>query len=136
MIIKGRRIVGGKLVGQAMVSREDLSFSGIDPKTGIVREKGHALEGQSIVGKVLVFPTGTGSTGGAYILYGMARQGLAPKAILTAKGDEITAIGAIMGNIPMIHRFNKNPTKVIKTGDRLEIDADKGTVKIVANGAV
>ena len=93
-------------------------------------EKGHAIEGQNIAGKVLVIPTGTGSTGGCYIIYDMAKVGSAPMAILADKADEITATGAIMGNIPMIHAFNGNPVEAIKTGDWLELDAEKAIVEI------
>jgi predicted aconitase with swiveling domain len=131
MNLKGRRVVGGKAEGEALVCYEDLSFSSIDPKTGIGREKGHPLEGQSIVGKILVIPTGTGSTGGSYVIYEMAKMKSAPAAILTAKADEITATGAIMGNIPMMHKFEKDPIKIIKTGDRLKVDGDKGIVEVV-----
>jgi predicted aconitase with swiveling domain len=130
MILKGKKVVGGKVEGVAIVSEEDISFSGIDPVTGVVREKGHPIEGQSVSGKILVFPTGTGSTGGAYVLYGMAKEGVAPIALLVVKADEITVVGAIMGNIPLIHRLNKNIARTIKTGDRLKIDADNGIVEM------
>ena len=131
MILKGKKVVRGKAEGEALVVHEDLSFSSIDPKTGIGREKGHALEGKSIAGKILVIPTGTGSTGGSYVIYGLAKARVAPAAILTEKADEITATGAIMGSIPMVHKFAKDPSKIIKTGDRLVVDGEKGIVEVV-----
>lgn len=130
MVIKGKKVVGGKAEGEAIVCHEDFSFSSVDAKTGMVSEKGHAIDGQNIAEKVLVIPTGTGSTGGCYIIYDMAKVGSAPKAILAEKADEITATGAIMGNIPMIHGFDINPIEAIKTGDWLELDAEKAIVQI------
>ena len=130
MIIKGKKVVGGQAEGEAIVCPEDFSFSSIDTTTGMVTEKGHAVEGQNIAGKVLVIPTGTGSTGGSYIIYEMAKVGSAPKAIVAEKVDEITATGAIMGNIPMIHGFDTNPIELIKTGDWLKLDAEKAIVEI------
>ena len=130
MMLKGKKVKEGRAEGEALVCHEDFSFSSADVKTGKIIEKGHAIEGQNIAGKVLVIPTGTGSTGGSYIIYEMAKVGSAPKAILADTADEITATGAIMGNIPMIHRFDRNPVEAIKTGDRIELDAEKAIVEI------
>ena len=93
MIFHGRKISPGSAEGGALVSCMGISFyGGIDPETGQVVEKGHALEGQSIGGKVLVFPTGKGSTVGSYTLYRLKKAGNAPAAILNAEfrgGDSI-----------------------------------------------
>ncbi len=51
-------------------------FGGVDPETGVVVERGHELEGQCIAGKVLVFPTGKGSTVGSYTLYRLKHSGI------------------------------------------------------------
>ncbi|HTX44492.1 MAG TPA: DUF126 domain-containing protein, partial [Methanocella sp.] len=65
MILKGRTVSRGKASGPALVSKDAISFlGGVDPKTGIVIEKGHALYGKNVKGAVLVFPSGKGSTVG------------------------------------------------------------------------
>ena len=70
MKLQGRKIFSGKVEGEALVSQMGISFyGGVDPDTGVILEKGHDLEGQSIAGKVLVFPSGKGSTVGSYTLY-------------------------------------------------------------------
>jgi len=62
MELPGRSISRGIGKGQALVCKDAISFlGGVDPKTGIVVEKGHAIEGKCIAGKVLVFPRGKGS---------------------------------------------------------------------------
>ena len=79
MIFHGRKISPGSAEGEALVTSMGISFyGGIDPETGQVVEKGHALEGQSIGGKVLVFPTGKGSTVGSYTLYRLKKAGKGP----------------------------------------------------------
>jgi len=129
--LKGRKVVGGKAEGEAIVTRDSISFmGGVDPKSGIVTEKGHELEGESISGKILVFPSGKGSTGGSYMIYEMVQRGTAPKAIINIRAEPIVAIGAIIGNIPMVDRFDNNPVKVIKTGDYVKVDANNGLVKV------
>jgi predicted aconitase with swiveling domain len=127
--MKGRMINPGKARAKAIVSREPIGFyGGINAKTGIVIEKGHELEGESVKGKVLVFPCGKGSTVGSYVIYGLAKNGVAPAAIINKEPETIVATGAILAGIPCIDGIDISK---LKTGDMLEIDADKGSVKIV-----
>ena len=73
--LKGRLISKGKGEGEALVTSQPISFyGGVDPNTGIVIEKGHELQGQSVKGKILVFPQGKGSTVGSYTLYRMKKE--------------------------------------------------------------
>ena len=129
MIFHGRKISPGSAEGGALVSSMGISFyGGIDPETGQVVEKGHALEGQSIGGKVLVFPTGKGSTVGSYTLYRLKKAGHAPSAILNAESETITAVGCIISGIPCVDHL---PIEQIKTGMRVRLDAETGTVEIL-----
>ena len=128
MILKGRKVYKGSARGPALVSSEAVSFyGGVDPATGKVVEKGHPLEGQVITGKVLVFPTGKGSTVGSYIIYDMKKRGTAPAAIVNKEIETIIAVGAIIAEIPCVDKIDIGR---IKTGDMLTVDADKGTVKV------
>jgi uncharacterized protein len=102
-ILRGRVIVGGNASGLALVSDRPISFlGGVDPETGRIVEPSHPLEGRSVAGRVLVFPTGKGSTVGSYILYRLAKAGLAPAAIVNAESEPIVAVGALIAGIPMI----------------------------------
>lgn len=101
--ITGRCIFPGHAQGAALVTRMGISFfGGVDPETGLVVERGHELEGQCIAGRVLVFPTGKGSTVGSYTLYRLQRAGKAPAAILNAACETITAVGCIIAEIPCV----------------------------------
>ncbi len=77
-------------------------LGGVNPETGVVEEEGHPLQGQCIAGRVLVFPTGKGSTVGSYTLYRLARAGLAPAGIINTRSEAIVAVGAIISEIPMV----------------------------------
>ena len=126
--MKGRKIFGGKAEGEALVTNEGVSFyGGVDPDTGIVTDKGHPLEGKSISGKILVFPTGKGSTVGSYTMYRLKKNGKAPLAIINRDCETIVAVGAIISEIPCIDRIDISQ---IKTGDRLRVDADKGVIDV------
>jgi predicted aconitase with swiveling domain len=123
--------LGGTAEGEALVTTQQISFmGGVDSTSGIVKEKGHELEGKNVKGKILVFPRGKGSSEGALKLYDMSIRGTSPVAIINVETEPIIAVGTVLGKIPTIHRLNKDPTKIIRSGDFLKVDADKGTVEI------
>lgn len=135
--IIGRGILDGKVKAEAIVSSQPFGFfGGVDPSTGIVIDKWHELFGQSIKGKVFVFPEGRGSTVGAAIMLELARTGCEPAAIINVKIETITAAGGLLAknfynkDIPMIDRFSENPIELIKTGDMVEVDGATGEVII------
>jgi len=126
-VMKGRSISPGKVEGEAIVSKTPLGFyGGVDAKTGIVIEKGHELEGKNVKDKILVFPNGKGSTVGSYVIYGLKKNGVAPKAIINRETETIVATGVILAGIPCVDQIDIDK---IKTGDRLKVDAEKGTVQ-------
>jgi uncharacterized protein len=131
MIFHGRKISGGKATAETLVGTEAISFlGGVDPKTGVVIDKANPLFGKSIAGKVLVIPRGKGSTVGTYVIYQLKKNGVAPAAILNLESEIIVAVGAIISEIPMLDRLDKNPIESIRNGMKVKVDADKGTVEI------
>jgi hypothetical protein len=131
IMLRGRKVIGGLAEGEAVVTKEPVSFlGGVNPDKGVVVERGHELEGQSITGKIFVFPHGKGSTAGPYIIYAMAKRKTAPVAMINVEAEPIIAVGAAMGNIPLVDRLDKNPLEVIATGDHVKIDGDQGIVEI------
>jgi hypothetical protein len=129
MILQGRKIYQGTAQGEALVTTMGISFfGGVDPDTGIIVERGHQLEGQSISGRVLVFPTGKGSTVGSYTLYRLKRNGVAPLAIVNAQCETITAVGCIIAEIPCVDQI---PIEQLSTGLIVKIDGAQGCVEVV-----
>lgn len=125
--MKGRIVKQGTVEGEALVANEAMGWLGcVDPKTGIVIEKGHALEGKDISGKVLVFTTGKGSTVGSYTIYALMKNKKAPLAMICEESEPIVAVGAIISDIPMVDKIDISK---IKTGDLVEVDGDEVTLK-------
>ncbi|HUU87464.1 MAG TPA: DUF126 domain-containing protein [Candidatus Glassbacteria bacterium] len=101
--MKGRIIMKGNVQDMALVTSQPISFyGGVDPNTGIIIEKGHELQGKSVKGKILVFPTGKGSTVGSYTLYRMKKGGTAPSGIINKECETVIAVGAIISEIPCV----------------------------------
>ena len=128
MKLEGRKIYKGIAKAEAIVTKDGISFyGGVDPETGIVVEVGHDLEGQSITGKVLVFPTGKGSTVGSYTMYRMKKNNMAPAAIVNEEIDTIIAVGCIISEIPCVDKIDIN---CIKTGQKIIVNGSKGIVEV------
>lgn len=126
MKLEGRIIKYGEVEGEAIVSSEPIGFlGGVDPETGVVIEKGHPLEGKSIKGKILVFPTGKGSTVSSYILYKMKKNGTAPLGIINEECEPIVAVGAIISDIPCVDKIEINK---LKTKDKIRIEGENVVV--------
>jgi len=127
--IKGRIISKGKAQGEALLSKDAISFlGGINPKTGICEEPNHSLFGKCISNKILIFPHGKGSTVGSYVMLQLKKNNKAPAAIINLEAEPIIAVGAIISNIPMLDKLEKDPFEQIKEGQKIEVDADNGAV--------
>jgi predicted aconitase with swiveling domain len=125
--VLARVVKAGQAAGEALVSPDPIGFlGGVDPDTGAVIEAGHPLEGQCVAGRVLVFPTGKGSTVGSYTIYRLARAGLAPAAIVNTEADPVVAVGAIISDIPMVDQVD---IARIHTGDWVEVRDGELVVK-------
>ena len=131
-IIKCRKISRGQAQGKVIISSDPLSFlGGVDPQTGDITDRQHELYQQNISDQILVIPSGQGSTVGSYVIYQMAKNKTAPLAIVALEAEPIIATGAIMASIPMVDQPEENVLKILKKGNRVEVDADAGIIKIL-----
>jgi hypothetical protein len=117
--------------GEALVSKDPICFYLVDPKTGIVRERGHNLEGKSVAGRVLVFPSGKASS--AVQMDGLVKLLLnknAPSAMIVNDVEPVLVGSAVLTKIPLVDKLERDPFEAIATGDILRVDADKGLVSV------
>ncbi|WP_340820858.1 DUF126 domain-containing protein [Methanolobus sp. WCC4] len=131
MRIKCRTISRGIAEGEVLLTRDAISFLGnVDPETGEVVEPQHELYGQSIAGKVLVFPHGKGSTVGSYVIYQLFKNGVAPAAMINLESEPIVAVGAIISEVPLVDRLEKDPYEMLKNGDMVMVNSTEAFVEI------
>jgi predicted aconitase with swiveling domain len=132
----GRPISKGKCEGEALVTRLPLSLMGsvLDLTTGVVQLGGHDLEGKSMKDKILVYDTDYMSTSGCFGLLNMVQvYHCGPKGIIWRDAHNICANAAIYAGIPAMDRLKEGAAwELIKTGDWVRIDADRGIVEVVA----
>jgi len=130
--IKARGVVKGRAEGEALVADATLSFWGeVDPVTGKVIAVGHPLEGQSLKDRVLVIRSTKGSSATPMVLNLAQLEGTAPVAFVNVEVDSLAALGCIVNRIPMVTDLERDPFETIRTGDRVEVNADAGVVRVL-----
>ena len=132
--MKCHKLAKGFGEGEALVSKDPICFYLVEPKTGVVREKGHQLEGKSIAGKVLIFPTGKASS--AVQMDGLVKllnNKNEPKAMIVTDIEPVLLGSAVLTKIPLVDKLEKDPFEAISSGDFVKVDADKGSVVVTKN---
>jgi len=133
--LKCHKIVGGYGEGEALVSREPICFYLTDPKTGVVREKNHELAGKNLSNKVLVFPSGKASSVVQIDgLFKLASHNVAPKALVVKDVETVLVVSAFLVKVPLVDRLEKDLFEIIRTGDFVKVDAEKGRVTVTKRG--
>jgi hypothetical protein len=129
--LKCRKIAEGKAEGEAIISADAICFYLVEPETGLVIEKNHSLEGQSIAGKILVMPSGKGSSVvQADGLYKLMKHHKSPRGIIVEFPDPVLVSSAIIMEIPTVMKVDKKFYELIRPGDYLQLDADQETLTI------
>lgn len=129
----GRVLLAGAAAGSALVLDEPLSFwGGLDPGTGKIVDRRHPQVGAAIGGRVLVMPSGRGSSSSSSVLAESLRAGNGPAAVLLREPDEIVLVGAMV--IQLLDGLTV-PVVVLEPGayDALRTDA---LVRIDVDGRV
>ncbi|MCD6419817.1 MAG: DUF126 domain-containing protein [Synergistetes bacterium] len=132
VVFKCHKIGGGKAEGEAIVSSDDICFYVVDPKTGKVIDKNHSLQGKSIANKVLILPSGKGSSVvQADGLYQLAMNNMAPKAMIIEHPDTVLVVSAIIMDIPIVDKVDRKFYEIISDHDWIEVDADNEKITVI-----
>ncbi len=115
-------LVSGKVQGVVLKSEKPINFLGtVDKKTGIISDKNHDLFKKSIKDTILVFPSGVGSSVGAYTIYSIKSNNTAPLAMICQKADLTVATGCALANIPLI-TISDEEFSSIENGMKISLD--------------
>ena len=117
-------LVKGRVEGTILKSETPINFLGtVDKKTGIISDKNHELFEKSIKNTVLVFPSGVGSSVGAYTIYSIKSNNSAPLAMICQKADLTVATGCALANIPLVIVTNEEFSS-IQNGQKILLDTE------------
>jgi cis-L-3-hydroxyproline dehydratase len=127
-MIAGRAVVPGDAEGEALVTRDALSFwGGYDFVTGEIIDRRHPLAGANARGRILAVPFSKGSSTTTAVLLEAVRAGTAPAAIVTTGVDPFFALASIVAEMMYGRAFpvialTPDDFAQLETGDRLAID--------------
>ncbi len=117
-------LVSGKVQGIVLKSNDPINFLGtVDKKTGIISDRNHDLFEKSLKDSILVFPSGVGSSVGAYTIYSIKSNNVAPRAMICQKADLTVATGCALANIPLI-TITDEEFLSIEDGMKISLDTD------------
>lgn len=132
----GRTLVAGRAMGLTLVLHAPLSFwGGLDPRTGELIDTHHPQRGAFVTDRILVMPSGRGSSSSSYILAEAIRADTAPAAIVLGEPDGIIALGAIVARelygaeIPIVV-LGADRYHTIPDGVAFEVRAEEGKVTV------
>lgn len=142
IVLTGIARAKGKAAGEALVNSQRLgwAFNHVGNEDGVVLTEHWDLTGKCVTNKIVIYPTVTGSTSGAFSLYYKCKQSHhGPAGLICQTVHWIDISGAIAGEIPAVDKLDQDPITAIKTGDWVEIDApevgEKATVTITRKQA-
>ena len=133
-----RSISEGVGEGAALLSKDALCFALCEAESGCVLEKGHDIDGQSVAGKVLIMPTGKGSSVvQADGLYRLISMKTAPAAVVIQTPEPVLVSTIIAMEVPLVDEVDPAFYTAIADGDHVVVDAVAGvlTVRKAASAA-
>ena len=140
IVLKGITRTTGSAEGEALVSEKAISWAPCSVlNDGTITMPDPPLTGQNVKGKIIVYPTVTGSTSGAFgLLFKIKGTRKGPAGIICRDLHTIDLSGALAGEIPSVDGMDKDPITTIKSGDWVKIEAPKigkkATVTITRKG--
>ena len=82
-----------------------------------------------------MFPGAKGSSGWSHYFHLARLSGAAPKAMIFNVMTTKVALGAVVTRAPAVTDLDRDPLRVIETGDWVRVDGDAGTVEIIKKSA-
>lgn len=104
----------------------------MDPATGELIDAHHPQVGAALAGRLVVMPSGRGSSSSASVLAEAVRAGVAPAAIILAEPDLILSIGSAVAE----ELYGRTVPIVVVSLSELKAISDGTDVRIGSDGAV
>jgi hypothetical protein len=128
-------LFAGRATGSTLPLGQPLSFwGGVDPADGRIIDPHHPNYGESVAGRVVIMPSGRGSSSSSSVLAESLRLGTGPAAIVLSEPDVIIAVGAMVASAlygsvcPVVVAAEDVPSA---SGVPVEVVAGDGGVNLV-----
>ncbi len=129
-VLSAPRGFGPDVEAEIVLSKDTFSIRyDMDRETGVISRRGHALEGQSLAGKIVYFPAVQGGVAAGWAFLALVGRRVAPAGILFGRTNPVMIQGLVLAGIPTMHRVTPDPFTVFKTGDRVRMSPSRGVVE-------
>jgi predicted aconitase/predicted aconitase with swiveling domain len=119
------------VTAEAFVTDTPITLLGfVNRESGVIEEPGHPADGESMAGKIAIFPKGSGSTVAPYVLLELFYRGKAPLAIVNTEIDQQSAPACSLENIPYAYQFDEEIIANINSGDLVQLKRENGRITI------
>src|SRR5437870_9990515 len=109
-VLTGPRGFGPDVEAEILLSRDTFSIRyDMDRETGVISRKGHALEGQSLAGKIVYFPAVQGGVAAGWAFLALAARGVAPARVVLRRTNPVVIHALDLAPIPTIHLITPDP---------------------------
>jgi predicted aconitase with swiveling domain len=124
---------GGDVEAELLLSTDTFSIRyDMDRETGVISRRGHALEGETLAGRIVYFPAVQGGVAAGWAFLDLAARGLAPAGVLFGRTNPVMVQGLVLAGIPVLHRLAPDPLTHLRSGDRVRMRPGRGRVELVA----
>jgi predicted aconitase with swiveling domain len=124
---------GPDVEGAILLSRDPFSIRyDMDRESGVISRRGHALEGQSLAGRIVYFPAVQGGVAAGWAFLALRGRGMAPAGVLFGRTNPVMIQGLVLAEIPVMHRLAPDPFDVLASGDRVRMRPSRGVVELIA----
>lgn len=131
-VFKCHKISEGCVEAEITISKDDIMFYLLDPETGVMIEKAHDFTGRSMANKILMFPSGKGSSVvQADGLFQLMEKNQQPVGMIIERAETVLVSSAIIFDIPMVDKVDKEFYETVKEGDMIRLDATNGEITIL-----
>lgn len=127
-VLNGKISHPGVAEGEVLLLTEPVSFWGGVDHHGVIIDVHHAQHKAKMTNKILVMPSGRGSSSATAVLAELIRTGDGPLAIVMLQCDTILVIGALVSaeiyniSLPIVE-LDAAEYEQLKDGMRVSIDA-------------
>jgi uncharacterized protein len=127
-VLTGKISHPGKAAGEVLLLTEPVSFWGGVDHHGEIIDVHHAQHKAKMTNKILVMPSGRGSSSATAVLAELIRTGDGPSAIVMLQCDTILVIGALVSaeiygiSLPIVE-LELAEYQMLSNGMRIAIDA-------------
>lgn len=136
VVLTAPRGYGPDVEAPIVLSRDPFSIRyDMDRETGVISRRGHALEGQSLAGKIVYFPAVQGGVAAGWGFLAVKDRGVAPAGVIFGRTNPVMIQGLVLAGIPVLHRVTPDPFTVLESGDHVRLSPARGVVELLARGS-